>query len=70
MRTLGSFLMLLVVAACGSSTTPSEPAPVTTAAPITVAADVTTPPAQTTASHVKLGFAFTANLLGELEPCG
>jgi len=61
-------LVGLVAAACGSSS--STPDVVAASAPVVATADVTTAPAQTTASHVKLGFAFTANLLGELEPCG
>ncbi|MFO0749921.1 MAG: hypothetical protein U1F43_30265 [Myxococcota bacterium] len=56
----------LALAMCGGTTAPDAGVSV---APEAAAVD-TAAPVQANATHVKLGFAYTANLLGELEPCG
>lgn len=61
----------LATAACGGSASAPDagPGPVTSASAPVGASDGSASEVAG-ASHLKLGFAFTANLLGELEPCG
>ena len=58
-------LAAVVGAACGGTSTGGD---ALVSAPPTVAPEV--PPVTAKALGIKLGLAYTANVMGELEPCG